>query len=646
MHDGLVRRVWPIVAALLCAGLAHPAAAGADHPRKRGALKLHRQALDTHGDPRGAFRGRARTTARISAVGPLAATWCGNETFADTANPFTNAPQVKVLYAFPSDLAGGSKLKTQNRDELIQDDVEAIRNRLDSVSGASPRTVRFDLGPSPCAAPAQNVDIESVALPRTEAAYEAGDTFALLRADLDAATAEQLGARVNYLAYVEGVGVGGVAGQADVPLDDTGGRTNSSNQGHLFAVIYDAFALAEGERRATFLHEMAHNLGAVQDSAPNSSKAGHCHDEDDIMCYDDDGAGVPSTVCDLNPATAFDEAFDCNGDDYWNPSPAGGSYLAGSWNTYDSDFLCASAQCDSAQSPPSVSLSVSGKQLRGEQVSFAATAPAGTLFDWDLDGDGVFEATTGTSASTATVYGANGTVTPRVRATAQNGSFAVAGTTLTINEPVLPNPDYTFSPASPLVGETVTFDASPTQDPDGIITSYSWDLNDDGTLDVNSQLVKVFQTAFTDVGARFVWLQVDYPLGFRAKAYSVNVVPPPAPPTVRTGVTAAASVAVAKVRLRALVARGLPLRFECGSACQLTAKLTIAKKLAKKLGLRSTRIGSVKKAVAAPGKATATLTLTRAAKRALRRQRRLAATLDIAIAKAGPPLTLKRKLTF
>jgi hypothetical protein len=44
------------------------------------------------------------------------------------------------------------------------------------------------------------------------------------------------------------------------------------------------------------------------------------------------------TVC---PARSGDiaEAYDCSGNDYFNPSPAPGSYLATHWNVYDSAFL-------------------------------------------------------------------------------------------------------------------------------------------------------------------------------------------------------------------------------------------------------------------------------------------------------------------
>ena len=52
------------------------------------------------------------------------------------------------------------------------------------------------------------------------------------------------------------------------------------------------------------------------------------------------------------------EVYDCGLDDFFNPSPAPGSYLATHWNLYDSVFLCAAGTCgdgSTASSPPPVS---------------------------------------------------------------------------------------------------------------------------------------------------------------------------------------------------------------------------------------------------------------------------------------------------
>ncbi|MFD9130670.1 RICIN domain-containing protein, partial [Kitasatospora sp. NPDC059571] len=88
---------------------------------------------------------------------------------------------------------------------------------------------------------------------------------------------------------------------------------------------------------ATAAHELGHNLGAVNNSAPNSSKGAHCTDEWDIMCYSDTPYyPTMRTVC---PDRGHDERLDCNHDDYFNTSPKPGSYLATHWNVANNSFL-------------------------------------------------------------------------------------------------------------------------------------------------------------------------------------------------------------------------------------------------------------------------------------------------------------------
>ncbi|MEU6970729.1 RICIN domain-containing protein [Kitasatospora aureofaciens] len=90
---------------------------------------------------------------------------------------------------------------------------------------------------------------------------------------------------------------------------------------------------------STAAHELGHNLGAVNDSAPHSSKAGHCTDEWDLMCYSD-APNYPQMkiVC---PDNKHDDRLDCNHDDYYNTNPAPGSYLATHWNVANNRFLIA-----------------------------------------------------------------------------------------------------------------------------------------------------------------------------------------------------------------------------------------------------------------------------------------------------------------
>ncbi|MEU7875679.1 RICIN domain-containing protein [Dactylosporangium sp. NPDC049140] len=85
-------------------------------------------------------------------------------------------------------------------------------------------------------------------------------------------------------------------------------------------------------------HELGHNLGAVNNNAPNSSKAGHCLDEYDIMCYNDSGGLTTSVKCNDRK---HDDRLDCNHDDYYNTNPSPGSYLANNWNVANNQFLIA-----------------------------------------------------------------------------------------------------------------------------------------------------------------------------------------------------------------------------------------------------------------------------------------------------------------
>jgi len=69
----------------------------------------------------------------------------------------------------------------------------------------------------------------------------------------------------------------------------------------------------------------------------------------------------------------------------------------------------------------------------------------------------------------------------------------------------LPVPRFTFTPERPRAGETVTFDASESYDPDGEIIRYEWDFDGDGSIDAEGMIVK---HTFTEPGSYPVTLTV------------------------------------------------------------------------------------------------------------------------------------------
>jgi len=101
-----------------------------------------------------------------------------------------------------------------------------------------------------------------------------------------------------------------------------------------------------GQSRASVqVHELFHTLGAVQLSAPHSDGAGHCTDTPSVMCGT---RGKPTVkACATRPV----EVLDCGLDDYWNPSPAPGSYLESSGNVAESTFFGPQPQDGLTSSP-------------------------------------------------------------------------------------------------------------------------------------------------------------------------------------------------------------------------------------------------------------------------------------------------------
>jgi PKD repeat protein len=101
---------------------------------------------------------------------------------------------------------------------------------------------------------------------------------------------------------------------------------------------------------------------------------------------------------------------------------------------------------------------------------------------WDLDDDGAFDDHTGSSPSRS--FPAGGTYTISLLVEDMDGGTATISRTIDVTDPPnqKPNANFTFSPSSPQILDTVTFDSTST-DSDGSIATMEWDFNNDGLYD-------------------------------------------------------------------------------------------------------------------------------------------------------------------
>jgi PKD repeat protein len=195
-----------------------------------------------------------------------------------------------------------------------------------------------------------------------------------------------------------------------------------------------------------------------------------------------------------------------------------------------------------ATQPPVASFSVSPESPSTlETVIFTSTSsdPDGTIasYEWDLNGDGLFDDAAGPEAQKLFPFA--GTYTVGLRVTDNDGASAVATETIAVgNRP--PVSSFDHSPASPSTGDTITLTSTAT-DPDGSIASYSWDLNGDNNFD--DATGQQAQVSFADPGDHTVRLRVTDNDGASAASSDVITVanrPPTAsftssPPEPKTG---------------------------------------------------------------------------------------------------------------
>lgn len=259
--------------------------------------------------------------------------------------------RVQAIYARASDVAD----RFASVAEMIRQYAADSDYQINVSAGASGEGRRVRYVTSDCA-----LNIARVTL-----STSGDDSFSAMRQQLQAQGFNRSDRK--YLVWVDASV--GICGLGELYGDDSPGQDNYNNRGPAYARV-DAPCWGYAEA-----HELLHTLGAVQDSAPNSSGAGHCVDENDTMCYVDTSGSPMTSACPSFPSWQVD----CELDDYFNAVPAAGNYLATHWNVANSAFL---EGAPAPPPPPAITASVPSSFYAGNAVTVRAsvTVPAGRTY--------------------------------------------------------------------------------------------------------------------------------------------------------------------------------------------------------------------------------------------------------------------------
>ncbi len=148
----------------------------------------------------------------------------------------------------------------------------------------------------------------------------------------------------------------------------------------------------------------------------------------------------------------------------------------------------------------------------GTAVSFngaASSDPDGTVakYEWDLDGNGSYETNTGATATTTKTYATAGNVTVGLRVTDNIGATATTTKAVTVQNRA-PTASFTATPNPVTVNTSTSLNASASTDPDGTVVKYEWNLDGNGSYELNTGATPTTTKTFTASGDQTIGLRV------------------------------------------------------------------------------------------------------------------------------------------
>ncbi len=177
----------------------------------------------------------------------------------------------------------------------------------------------------------------------------------------------------------------------------------------------------------------------------------------------------------------------------------------------------------SVNKPPTAAFSAGPNPVAaGVQTSFDATAstdPDGAVasYEWDLDGDGIYETDTGANPSASASYPVAGDVPVGLRVTDDAGATATTTRTVSVHG-TPPTASVSATPNPVTTGDPVNFDASASSDPEGPIAKYEWDLDGNGSYETDTGATPSVSRTYTAKGPVTVGLRVTDSDGATATA--------------------------------------------------------------------------------------------------------------------------------
>lgn len=206
------------------------------------------------------------------------------------------------------------------------------------------------------------------------------------------------------------------------------------------------------------------------------------------------------------------------------------------------------------------------------------------------------------------------------------------------------------APAGATAGSPVPLDASGSSDPDGRIVDYAWDLDGNGAFETAGGASPTLSPSLPAGRANIGLKVTDNRGGVAYATRSFTVAAPGAPAT--QGVAFGPRQIGFDLRRRqkraTVLRRGLAVTVACPSRCTMVATLTASSSVARRLGLRGSRvIAGAKRTLRDRGYARLRVKARRGARPGLRRSRSVSGTLRIAVTAAnGTRRTLTRTVTI